>query len=250
MPLCHPLCISHVCFQQTPHSFQVRAAATSMLDYSLFFSATFTGLEWDIHVLYLCDHLQLCHPLLFRRWIHLIMWFFFAFHSSCYSQIAVKCQYSPFSSMLPTKLSSAKFKMSFLRSGTWLEGDLCGWYMTWIWQAMGFWLLQQENPNTSTILLPFTQPIAGVKSDPSFTSRNGARGVTKPLLVYRAMQPFLVVLCPRGALRVCARWLPPLPASGGSLKSCCLSCHRRSTPPEQCPCWQSWGQRQPKITYM
>lgn len=117
---------------------------------------------------------------------------------------------------------SSKFKMSFLRSGTWLEGDLCGWYMTRIWQAVGFWLLQQENPNTSTILVPFTQIIAhkavsaGVKSEPSFNRGNGARVATKPLPVDHAMHPSFVVLCPWGALGVCAWWLPSSPASGGS----------------------------------
>lgn len=182
---------------------------------------------------------------------------FLAFHPSFCLQITVNCQCSPFSSMLPTKLSSAKLKMSFLRSETWPEHDLHRWYITWIGQAPGFCLLEQEYTNSSTIFLSFAQPIAhhamsaGVISNTTSSYSKGVRGSAKPLLEDLVMQPSFMMLCSWETLVYVCDWLTSSVTNGSSLKLCWLSCHRKSTPAEQTSVqgWQVWEQCQVKITY-
>lgn len=111
-------------------------------------------------------------------------------------------------------------------------------------------LLQQEYPNSSTILLPFTQLIAhkAVSVDVKSLYLTGGRDPAKLQLEHGVTQPSFT-MC---ALGVSSGYVTKLVSifisSSCSLKSCQPHCHYRSTPSEQCSGWQGWDWCRSKIT--
>ena len=113
-------------------------------------------------------------------------------------------------------------------------------------------LLQQENPNSSTILLLFTQLIAhkAVSADVRSLYLTGGRDPANLWREHGVTQPSFT-MCALGAPSgYVTKLVAIFTSSSSSLKSCQPLCHHGSTLSEQSSGWQGWDYCQSNITHI